>query len=147
MERPINRIAPKLPVTAMQTYSIDAPMATHFRPASCTEVECPHHLEGWQTLVDENAQLGQRQADYIRRHAGRAFTESREKEGVTTFTFPAGQKCFRPHQVRIDRPEIFSVVGGDFRGRTSEPRVLPANGWVEHMQDGLHRLQTLAERG
>lgn len=145
--RKLNRITPRLPVQVMQTYAIAAPVPTHFREATCREVECPHFERGWATYVDENTELGQRQADYIRRHSGRRFKESREKEGVTTFTFPQGQTCFRPHQVRIDRPEIFSVSGGDFRGRTTEPRILPAHGWVEHMQENFDRLQTISEKG
>lgn len=144
--RPVNRILPALPVAAMKTYSIDAPMGTHFRAATCVEVECVHRERGWRTLVDETTELGQRQADYIRRHAGRHFTEARE-EGMTRFDFPAGQACFRTHQVRVDRPEIFSVAGGDFRGRTTEPRILPAHGWVEDMQADFDRLKTIHERG
>lgn len=147
VHRPINRIAPKLPVTAMQTYAIDAPAETHFRPATCQEVDCAQHERGWQTTVDESTELGQRQAHYIRKLSERRFSEHREMEGLTTFVFPAGQTCFRPHQVRIDRPEIFSVVGGDWRGRTNEGRILPAHGWVEHMQEGLEKLQDTVKRG
>lgn len=145
--RPLNRILPRLPVTAMQTYAIDAPPATHFRPATCAEAACIHREQGWKTIVDEATTLGQQQAAYIRRHAGRHFRESREGEGVTTFTFPAGQDCFREHRVRVDRPEIFSVSGGDYRGRTTSARILPAHGWVDDMQEGLYRLHRLAERG
>ena len=48
--RPVNRILPALPVTAMKTYSIDAPMGTHFRAATCVEVECVHQEGKWVAL-------------------------------------------------------------------------------------------------
>lgn len=145
--RPLNRVKPALPLTVMQTYAIDAPRETHFRPATCREVDCPHHIHGWKTVVDERTELGQRQAEYIRRHSGRSFSEDREVEGLTTFVFEPGQQCFRPHETRVDRPEIFSRFGGDFRGRTTEARVLPAHGWVDDMAEDLEQLRVRAERG
>lgn len=116
MPRPVNRMTPVLPAEAMKSYVILAPRATHFRPGSCAEVDCPHLQFGWRTVIDESTDLGRRQAYYIRRESARKFTEDRDATGLTTFTFEAGQRCFRTHQVRLDRPELFVVRGGDWRG-------------------------------
>ncbi|MEN8184355.1 MAG: hypothetical protein ABFS46_17655, partial [Myxococcota bacterium] len=115
--RPLNRITPAAPAHAYQTYEVISPIATHFNEASCSEADCAAQANGWQTFVDESTPLGQRQAHYIRRISGRGFTEEFNENGVTVFTFGAGQECFTTHQVRSDRPEVYLVGQGDWRRR------------------------------
>lgn len=144
--RPINRIKPKLPPEAFKTYAITSPVATHYRPGTCAEANCGAQAHGWVTRVDETTDLGQKQAHYIRRDSGRKFTEARTPAGLTEFTFEAGQKCFATHQVSLQRPENFLVLGGDWRGnpRGIKPvqHTRPEH-WVEDF--GGHQ-QTLADR-
>lgn len=107
---------PLLPAHAKKTYSIKAPKATHFRKASCAEVECEGLAHGWVCLIDETTELGQRQAHYIRAVSGRRFREERSEQGLTSFTFEPGQTCFTPHEVPLGKPELYIVRGGDLRG-------------------------------
>lgn len=142
------RIDPKLPASAMKTYSILAPTPTHFRPATCAELDCPQHVHGWLTTVDERTDLGQGQAYYIRKQSGRRFTEVRTPLGLTEFTFEAGQRCFRAgeHQTRLERPEIFVVRDGDHRGNprgTATRRHASAADWQD---DFASHQQTLADK-
>ncbi len=141
------RIDPKLPASAMKTYRILAPQATHFRPATCAEMDCPAYVNGWSTTIDETSELGQKQAHYIRKQSGRRFTAARNPLGLTVFTFEAGQKCFRAgeHQTRLERPEIFVVRDGDHRGnpRGTETRRHTADTWVD---DFAHHQQSLADK-
>ena len=116
-----------------QTYRASAPPATHFRGATCKEIDCPHYLAGWQTILPE--------ADYdnvywIQQVSGLRFTESRT-EGLITFTFAPGQDCFRrnEHRISLDRPQIFTVNNG--RGFS---RREPAQ-WVDEMGEQLHKLK------
>src|SRR5258708_3372715 len=144
------RVPPALPAAAMKTYQIAAPLATHWRPASCEEADCLAYLHGWQTSVDESAELGQRQADYIRSAAKRHYSERRAETGLTVFTFEAGQACFGQHRVPNTRPERFLVTGGDFRGNPlgTPPRehVRPDD-WVEDFAESLDEIRTRHERG
>lgn len=110
------RIVPELPAAAYKTYAISSPLATHYRDASCSEVDCQAQEHGWRTVVDESTDLGQRQAAYIRRESGRKYTEERQPDTLTAFTFEAGQTCFESHKVSLQRPELFLVRGGDWRG-------------------------------
>ena len=110
------RIEPQRPAHAYKTYQIITPLTTHFRPGTCDEVDCPQQAHGWRTAVDEATELGQRQAHYIRSESRRKYSEARSPEGLTVFTFEAGQRCFAEHRVRLDRPEHFLVRGGDWRG-------------------------------
>lgn len=92
---------------ASQLFSIKRPLATHWRPAACAEVRCPHHINGWYTDVDEQTTLGQGQAAYIRRNSGRRFVEAKQEAGLTRFTFEAGQRCFREHKLPLERDPLF----------------------------------------
>lgn len=143
--RPLTRIPPVLPAQSMKTYAIASPKGTHWRKASCDEVGCKPHANGWETKVDETTDLGRRQAHYIRRESRRPFKERREA-GLTVFTFPAGTECFAGHQVRTDRPELFLVVGGDHRGNPRGERIehTPEN-WVDDFATHQERLARAQE--
>lgn len=146
------RIASKLPVTSVKTYSLAAPIPTHYRPASCAEARCPNHEFGWRTVIDESTELGRAQAHYIERESGRKFvreigrthTEAPDT-GLATYTFEAGQKCFTQHQVSLDREPLYVVRDGDWRGNPTGAIRQHVNGdeWVEDF--GEHQLK-LADR-
>lgn len=141
--RPVTRIPPLGPPQAYKTYEIDAPEQTHFRDATCTEVDCAMQASGWVTAVDEATALGQQQARYIRRVSDRAYMEEHEN-GQTMFRFPAGEECFSQHRIRLERPEYFIVRGGDFRGNPrGDVRVHDsADDWVEDFAEHQDRLST-----
>jgi hypothetical protein len=144
------RLDPRLPVGAYKTYEIRAPKDTHWRVVSCAEAGCGPYLHGWRTTVDERTGLGQAQAYYVRHDRTRSHTEERLPDGLTAFTFPAGQRCFAEgHQVRVERPELYVVRGGDWRGNpTGQVRQhANADDWVEDF--GTHQQQSAdaVERG
>lgn len=158
----INRsTTPGFGPAAMKTYQVSSPRETHYRDATCAEVDCRNHAKGWVTVIDEATDLGAKQARYIRsvcRPAGAAvvikvrarYTEAKTPAGWTEFTFGPGQECFTPHKVPVGRPELYVVRDGDWRGnpRRTEPyRHTRAEYWVEDMQGHLDGIRTIAERG
>ena len=162
----MNRITPGLPVADMKTYGIRAPLATHWRKASCSEVECEGHRTGWLTVIHEQTPTApavgvsvtkmmalvdrdSQRAYYIRHLSGRSFLESKDSSGATVFDFAPGQDCFDDHQVRIERPELFEVRGGDWRGnprREAMTHNRPGY-WVEDFAGHQDRLATRLDRG
>jgi len=167
MGRPITRVAPALPVGVMQTYSVSSPIQTHTRPASCAEVQCPPHVHGWQTVVDETSPLGQMQADYVRAEClpesapaqpgdgRRRYTEHRDELGMTVFRFGPGQRCFPTeaepdgHRVPLDRPEVYTVRGGDWRGNPTGAfrRHARPEDWVEDFAEHQQAIADRLEKG
>lgn len=145
--RPINRIAPKMGPAAYQTYAVATPLETHWREATCTEVACPHEEHGWKTAVDEASDLGQRQAHYIRKLSGRTFHEHVEQDGLTTFLFPPGQRCFREHRIKEDRPALYIVRGGDYRATVTPPVRMRAEDWVDKFAEHQYNLKVAQEKG
>ncbi len=148
--RPINRLAPKMPSGYYKTYSILAPLQSHFRPATCDEVSCRAHMRGWVSPIDERTVDGQKHAYYIRKVAKRRYAESKDAGGLTVFEFPPGQQCFRKHVVPLERPELFVVRDGDYRGnpRQTEPvRHSRPEFWVEDWQEHHQKVKSAMERG
>jgi hypothetical protein len=134
-----------------ETWSIASPLATHHRRATCAEVECTAHANGWTTTVDLGTELGRRQAGYIRNDRTRHCVERPgDGPGTVVFTFPAGQECFAAgnHFVPLDRPEIYRRAVGDGR-RLIVPgtarRYDRGDQWADDMHTHTDRLAT--ERG
>lgn len=149
--RPINRVTPLGNPMAYKTFAITQPLATHWRPGTCAEVECGPHQHGWATTVDESTDLGRRQAYFITSRSGRRFTEARNEAGLTVFTFEAGQTCFAAdkHHVPLERPVNHFVWGGDWRVKPSrhDLKTMRGQDWVESFQAHQDRLKTTLERG
>ncbi len=147
--RPLTRIPPKMPAAMYKTYSILAPLQTHFRPATCNEVSCRPHERGWMSPIDEKTADGQKHAFYIRKVAKRRYTERRDAGGLTVFEFPPGQQCFGKHVVPLERPELFVVRGGDWRGnpRGTEQKHSRPQDWVDDFQEHHDVIKTALERG
>ena len=142
------RLQPQLPSTAYKTYQIAAPRATHYRKATCEEAECPQYRNGWITRIDEVTDLGAQQAHYIRKQSGRQFKEERSPVGLTTFTFAAGQPCFKAHEVPLEREPLFVVKNGDFRQYTGTPYQHKRPGdWVDDFANHQDKIKTAIERG
>ena len=121
-------------------YIIDRPLGTHWRPATCREVRCPDHVNGWQTYVPA---VGP-QADYIRHSSQRSFTESRAGDGTACFTFPPGQRCFRSHVHRLplEREPVFRQ--GQGRGGLVTQDF---DEWRDHYNDHATRINQARKEG
>jgi hypothetical protein len=109
----------QLPEHLQRGFHILAPRDTHWRPATCAEVECDRYVYGFDVRIDESDLLpmgGAERAAWIRTQAklpgGKRYTEEwREPNGITVFKFPPGLIAWgaehEDHRVRIDRPELF----------------------------------------
>jgi hypothetical protein len=149
----------------MRTYQVAAPVASHYRPATCAEVDCDAYLNGWVTKLDETDPDGQMMAGMLRRACRptsapaepgiRRYIETRDPAGLTLFEFPAGQPCFRAepdsearHVVPLDRPELYIVRGGDWRRHLGVERVhTGADSWLDDFAENQSRLSARLEGG
>lgn len=138
----LNRIPPPAPVTGYRTFGVTAPLSSHFRSATCEEVDCDAFRNGWVTRAQTTEQ-----SDYIRRRSGRSFEE--REPGV--FVFKSGQVCFGAshHRVRLERDEFYIVRDGDWRGNPTGNvrRHTRSTYWVEEFSEHQDWLKTLKERG
>lgn len=116
-------------------YGLSKPVATHRRAATCAEVDCKYHREGWQMRVEESTPLGARQAALIK-GSGRRFTTIQE-QGAVRYLFEAGQSCFRAHTVDLDRPAIYIVR----QGASAPIRHTRPENWVDDFSTHLDKIR------
>lgn len=152
MKPSLNRITPRLGAENYQTFQISAPLNTHFRVVPCDGLpgRCDASERGWKMVLDLNSELGQRQARYIKYQSGRKYEIAEQRDGMVTLVFSGGQPCFATHRVRIDRPEIFAVKPGDFRGNPTRgvTRVhKKPEFWVEEFAENQDRIRSIQEKG
>lgn len=141
----MNRVAPKMDSGAYKTYQILAPTKTHWRKATCAEVECQNHVNGWKIRVE----ILTPDLVHAAKNSGRRYTELSVAPGETYLVFEAGQSCFqeRNHRIRLEREEIFRVRHGDWRKTYSAHT--HANPWDWQDDFALHqdKLATEQQKG
>lgn len=95
-----------------QTYSLSAPLATHWRPVTCAEVECDEYVRGFAVVVPVDSP----QADYVRADRTRRHRESRTPDGLARFEFEPGTAPFsdprHDHRAPTGRPPLYLVRPG-----------------------------------
>lgn len=148
MAADLNRVAPLMPAQAYKTYAVVSPLSTHWRPATCAEVDCPHYLNGWRTRIETLT------PDLLRaaRNSGRHYTVQQIAQGESYLVFRAGQPCFAAaaHRKQLDRPPLFLVRDGDHRGNPRGTRARqhlnPAT-WVEDFSEHQQKLADEIAKG
>jgi hypothetical protein len=148
--RELFRVPTNAPVTAFKTYALSLPKQTHYRKATCQEVDCEAYANGWVTKIDVTTDLGQRQAKYIRDHSGRTFQDvTAIGSPVREFMFPSGQQCFADHQVPLERDPIFVVRDGDWRGNPTGRRMqhAKAQDWIDDFGEHQQNIADAKEKG
>lgn len=149
IQRQLFRVEPNGRPEDYKTYSLKRPIKTHWREATCQEVDCPNYVNGWRQVIDVSTDLGRRQARYIRDHSGRKYVVVSQVELIITLEFPAGQRCFSEHRKPLEREPLFFVKGGDYRGN---PRNIPtvqrkAADWVDDFGSHQIRLTEQLKKG
>lgn len=97
----------------MRTYQMTQPLDTHYRVATCQEVDCSSYANGWKMGFDLHDDDRAAAARWIRDKSGYAFTyELTPDERRVIFTFAAGQQCFQTHRVFLERDPFMMIRGG-----------------------------------
>lgn len=145
---PIFRCDPQLPVTAMKTFEVRTPSATHFERVSCEEVDCRDFRDGWVVGFDVEKFSAAQELGRICTRLGKKFTV-RRLDNKIIFTFASGQACLNPHRERIDRPPIYIVRGGDWRGNPRGEHRTHRNAadFTEDWQESQAQVFDRAQRG
>lgn len=141
--RPLNRPTPLLPVGNMVTHAILQPVQTHWRKATCVEVDCDHYLNGWGM----DAGSVPAKAIALAKRSGRRYRSIFSESGVEQLIFEAGQPCFKAseHRALLDREPVFIRRSGDWRGNPDgnvKPLVFSgADSWKDSIGTTLDRCQ------
>ena len=130
--------------TAMEGFDAHgrAVLGDWWQKATCRDVDCPHYLMGWKTMLDETDERMKDGADWIRFRSGLAFTESHDVEGLTVFVFPPGQRCFREHMEPTGKPGKLSKRTTDGVYQFTRPQ-----DFNESMNEEADQARRVLERG
>ncbi len=144
----LNRVVPAAPSSLFRTFSASQPVATHWRRASCEEVQCPKLAGGWEITVPPDSQelatlaaACRGELDGVKRGYGQHFTQP---DGMLTYVFPPGQPCLGAlaHRVPLDRPAVFRHRDGDWRGGSGRVVVhSSAESWRDELGENQLRLR------
>lgn len=141
------RIQPAMSVGSYKTYEIRTPRATHWRKAACDEVDCVNYLNGWRVRIEG---LSPELLDTAK-NSGRRYSLLDVAEGETWLVFEPGQPCFQAstHIAPINRPELYIVRDGDWRGNPSGRTRTHVRGaeWVEDFAEHQVRLAKQINQG
>jgi hypothetical protein len=146
----VTRIAPKAGPDKYKTYGMSMPLKTHWRAATCEEVDCEAWRNGWVTTVDLSTDLGKKQYDLITHDRERRYTMQRVSLTLVKFVYGPGFPCFArsQHRTPLPRPARYIVAHGDWRGYLERPRVHQrAEDWVEDFALHHDQIRTAIERG
>lgn len=143
----MTRLQPQGQVQDYKTYQIVSPISTHWRKATCVEVNCPEYANGWRVRVEGLPP----DMLHAAKTSGRKFTVLDVTETEHWLVFEAGQPCFRAsqHRALLDKQEIFLVRDGDYRGNPSgnvRKHTRPEH-WQEDFAEHQDRLARQTERG
>ena len=123
------------PAASKSHWSVSWPEKTHWRRATCREVDCPHYLLGWTTTLP----LERQDLMSMIRTSGLEFTEAKAGDGLIQFTFTPGQTCFRvsTHRTKAERDPLFRR-GHQF-GQYGPS--LEHDRWMWEMNEHVHRIE------
>jgi len=149
----VSRFAPDLGPEHYKTYTMSAPFASHWRPATCEEYECQDFLHGFVMTIDFSTDLGQKQLHYLTKvDKDRRYHMQRTGPYEVKLIYGPGNPCFKrgDHKVPLDRPPFYLVSGGDWRGN---PRGTPRTkhrrpeDWVDDFATHQDKIAETVKRG
>jgi hypothetical protein len=148
---------PKMATQCYKTFALKSPINTHYRRATCAEIECEAYVSGWYLLKDNLPE----DMFYIATHSGRRYQEIYVDEGGSLLdtvvpqgmylVFYAGQECFAAasHVISLDRPEFYYIGRGDWRSfnvRNAQQYNKPGV-WLDQFATHLDSINTEINRG
>lgn len=141
------RLPPRMETYRYKTYQIASPVSTHYRKATCQEVDCEAYLNGWTYReADLDARLL-----HVVTHSGKRYRRAQLTEGGDWYlVFEPGQSCFSvaSHRKTLERPELYLVGRGDWRSYVArEARRMRPEDWVDDCVNHQATLAAEIEKG
>lgn len=147
--RKLHRIEPVGPVTGYRSFGMTV---TRRVQATCAEVDCEQHRDGWVTVVppgspDEGVLMTacDGRIDGLRRRWRNSFSTP---NGFIEYHFPPGQPCLRASTHSVPWDFQFHHRKGDWRGNPDGPGAITVHpdgqSWVDEF--GQHQEKIVHQR-
>ena len=119
-------------------YQAAFPRSSHWRRATCAEVDCPHYLMGWATKVI----AGSDHDDYIKADKTRRYRIIKEGE-LNAYYFEAGQQCFRgeagDHYKKLERGAWLTKNAANRNPLFLERVAMEPQQWIDEFNEEANR--------
>ncbi len=148
----VSRIAPAAGPENFKTYSWSRPLSTHWRKATCEEVQCEDFTNGFVFTCDISTPLGERQYNYCSHDRERSYTIDEEGPYIRHFIYPPGNRGFagnkHDHRLPVGREPLYAVRAGDWRKYLAPPvQHKYVDDWIEDMSENQNRIIEIQRRG
>ena len=114
------------------------PKSSHWRQATCEEVDCPHYLLGWVTRVVR----GSENDLHIRADKKRRYKMGKEGE-LNAYYFEAGQQCFRgeagDHYKKLERGAWLTKNAANRNPLFLERVAMEPQQWIDEFNEEANR--------
>ena len=120
-------------------YQATWPKDSHWRQATCKEVDCPQYIMGWVTRVI----VGSDMDDYIKEVSRvRKYKVVREGE-LNAYYFEAGQQCFKgeagAHYKKLERGAWLTKNAPNRHPMFLEQTAMEADRWMDEFNEESYR--------
>jgi hypothetical protein len=128
----------KLPMSLLtpnayhNAYEAHWPKSTHWRRATCREVNCGDYLNGWVTSLDPR--IYKEQAFFIEHDRERTYKKVIGEDGKHHYYFEAGQRCF---ESEIKKDHIKKLERGPVLRK--DRKILEADRWIDEFNEQTYR--------
>lgn len=149
----VSRMAPDVGPEHFKTYKAVSPLKSHWRRATCEEIDCPAMKAGFVTTIDFSTELGQRQLYYLTKEdKDRHPIIQRTGKYQVKLVYRPGTPCMEraSHRVPLEREPYFLVCGGDWRGNPRRVQTVKhSNGmdWADDFGNHQIKIKELQKRG
>jgi hypothetical protein len=154
VRRKLSRILPQADPRHYRTFKVIAPLASHWKRATCEEYMCQDYTHGWATTVDTSTELGQKQFYFITHDKERKYSYQKLSATLHVFVYDSGQRPFfdegkHTHFMPVGREPYYLVHDGDWRGNPTGNKLVHRNhqDWVDQFGENQNRLIDLQKRG
>jgi hypothetical protein len=122
------------------TYQASFPKASHWRSATCAEVDCPQYLMGWVTKVI----VGSDMEGYIKADRTRKYKVVNQGE-INEYYFEAGQQCFRGeagvHYKKLERGAWLTKDATNRHPLFLERIAMEPEKWMDEFNEDAYKLR------
>lgn len=138
----------------VRSWSVRAPLSTHWKPATCAEFECDEYMYGFSITLLRDHEKFEAQYHYITHDRSRRYSMQQPDANRVVFVYGPGNAgmglAHAQHKVPIGRPPLLLVADGDWRGN---PRGTPARrhvrveDWIDDSANHLDKIRTAYQKG
>ena len=120
-------------------YQATFPLESHWRQASCKEIDCPNYVMGWVTKIE----VGSDMDSYIREVSkGKKYKLIREGD-LNAYYFESGQECFKgqagQHRIKLERGAWLTKNAPIRSPLFLEQKAMDVDKWIDEFNEDSYR--------